>query len=150
MAVLHSQDYDRLPVVHFGFWQETLQKWATEGHITAEEADAWGDNNPADAVLSAKLGFDFNWSNTFAPAMRLDPPIETKVLEVLPDGTRKVLDGNGVVILEKDDATGIPTEIDHMFKGREQWEEIYKPRLQYTPDRVTRASRNRPWPKRNS
>jgi hypothetical protein len=142
MAVLHYQEYDRLPVVHFGFWKDTLAKWASEGHITEQEAALWGDNNPTDASISYKLGFDFNWSNTFAPQMRLDPPIESKVLEVLPDGTRKVLDGNGVVILEKDDATGIPTEIDHMFKGREQWEEIYRPRLQYTEDRVTRAQVN--------
>jgi uroporphyrinogen decarboxylase len=142
MAVLHYRDYDRLPVVHFGFWKDTLVKWASKGHITEQEAALWGDNNPTDASISAKLGFDFNWSNTFAPQMRLDPPIESRVLEVLPDGTRKVLDGNGVIILEKDDATGIPTEIDHMFKGRKQWEEIYKPRLQYTDDRVTRARVN--------
>jgi len=142
MAVLHYQEYDRLPVVHFGFWKETLVKWASEGHITEREAASWGDNNPTDASISYKLGFDFNWSNTFAPQMRLDPPIESKLLEILPDGTRKVLDGNGVVILEKDDATGIPTEIDHLFKGKKEWEEIYKPRLQYSEDRVTRARVN--------
>jgi hypothetical protein len=26
MAILHYQSYDRLPVVHFGFWDETLLK----------------------------------------------------------------------------------------------------------------------------
>lgn len=142
MAVLHYQEYDRLPVVHFGFWDDTLDKWAAEGHITEHEAAAWGDNNPTDAAISLKLGFDFNWSNTFSPQMRLDPPIESKLLEVLPDGTRKVLNGEGVVILEKDDATGIPTEIEHLFKGRKEWEELYKPRLRYTEDRVTRARVN--------
>ncbi len=29
-AVLRYQEYDRLPVVHFGYWGETLQKWAAE------------------------------------------------------------------------------------------------------------------------
>jgi uroporphyrinogen decarboxylase len=139
MAVLHYESYDRLPVVHFGFWQDTLDKWADEGHITVEEAASWGDNNPTDAAITRKLGFDFNWSNTFAPQMRLWPPIETKVLEELPDGSRKVLDENGAIILQKDGATGIPSEIDHLFKGREQWEEIYLPRLQYSEERVTRA-----------
>jgi hypothetical protein len=139
MAVLHYQDYDRLPVVHFGFWRETLQKWAAEGHITEEEAAAWGDNNPTDAVLSKKLGFDFNWSNTFSPQMRLSPPIETKVLEELPDGSFKVLDENGAIVLQKEGATGIPSEIDHLFKGRREWEEIYKPKLQYLEERVTGA-----------
>jgi len=139
MAVLHYEDYDRLPVVHFGFWRETLEKWAAEGHITEEEAAAWGDNNPTDAVLSEKLGFDFNWSNTFSPQMRLSPPIETEVLEELPDGSFKVLDENGAIVLQKEGATGIPSEIDHLFKGRREWEEIYKPKLQYSRERVTGA-----------
>ena len=139
MAILHYQDYDRLPVVHFGFWHETLEKWAAEGHISAEEAATWGDNNPTDAVISAKLGFDFNWSNAFGPQMRLSPPIETEVLEELPDGSRKVLDENGAIVLQKEGATGIPSEIDHLFKGRKEWEEIYKPRLQYFEERVTGA-----------
>lgn len=139
MAILHYQDYDRLPVVHFGFWRETLEKWAVEGHISAQEAEAWGDNNPTDAVISAKLGFDFNWSNAFGPQMRLSPPIETEVLEELPDGSRKVLDENGAIVLQKEGATGIPSEIDHLFKGRKEWEEIYKPRLQYFEERVTGA-----------
>ena len=26
-AVLHYESYDRIPVVSFGFWTETLQKW---------------------------------------------------------------------------------------------------------------------------
>jgi hypothetical protein len=29
-----------LPLVHFGFWRETWEKWAAEGHLTAEEARA--------------------------------------------------------------------------------------------------------------
>ncbi len=142
MAVLHYQDYDRLPIVHFGFWRETLQKWADEGHVSAEEAAGWGDNNPTDAVISDKLGFDFNWSNTFSPQMRLSPPIETRVLEELPDGSRKVLDENGAIVLQKEGATGIPSEIDHLFKGRKEWEEIYKPKLQYFEERVTGARVN--------
>ena len=83
MAVLHYQDYDRLPVVHFGFWRETLARWAAEGHITKQEASLWGDNNPTDAAISRKLGFDFNWYSCFSPHTRLLPPIESKVLEVL-------------------------------------------------------------------
>ena len=37
LAVLNYEHYDRLPVVHFGFWEETLEKWADEGHITNEQ-----------------------------------------------------------------------------------------------------------------
>ena len=55
LAVLRYGEYDRLPVAHFGFWSETLQKWALEGHISASEAQSWGDGNPTDAAISAKL-----------------------------------------------------------------------------------------------
>ncbi|MBN1639750.1 MAG: hypothetical protein JXA09_00850 [Anaerolineae bacterium] len=135
-ALLHYREYDRLPLVHFGYWDETLELWAAQGHISQEEARAWRDGNPTDTLIAAKLGFDLNWNNCFSPQTGLRPPIESKVLEVLPDGTRKVLDGNGAVVLQKDDATGIPAEIDHILKGREAWEETFLPRLQYTPERV--------------
>jgi len=139
MAVLRYQEYDRLPIVHFGFWNETLDKWAAEGHITRHEAQTWADGNPTDALVTAKMGFDFNWYNCFHMDTGLRPPFEREVLEVFPDGSRKVLDGNGAIVLEKEDATGIPSEIDHLLKDRASWEEMYKPRLQFTKERVTQA-----------
>jgi uroporphyrinogen decarboxylase len=136
LAILNYQPYDRLPVVHFGFWDETLELWAQQGHITFEEAQGWGDGNTFDEAIAAKLGFDFNWYHTFGGHYDLLPFFEPKVLEVMEDGTRKVFSRDGVIVLEKDDATGIPTEIDHTFKGRKEWEEEYKPRLQWSQDRV--------------
>ena len=43
-AVLNYERHDRLPVVHFGFWNETLDKWAAEGHLTEEEARTWEEH----------------------------------------------------------------------------------------------------------
>jgi uroporphyrinogen decarboxylase len=142
MAVLHYEDYDRLPLVHFGFWRETLEKWAREGHLSEAEALAWHDGSPADTVISAKLGFDFNWYNCFSPRTQLWPPIESKVLEELPDGSRKVLDGNGAIILQKPHATGIPSEVDHILKDRKAWEEVFLPRLLFSRERVWEARVN--------
>ena len=142
MAVLHYQDYDRLPIVHFGFWNETLEKWAREGHIAAEEAASWRDGNPTDAIVTAKMGFDFNWYNCLHPNTGLRPPFKRKVLEELPNGSRKVLDGNGAIILQKEGATGIPSEIDHTLKDRASWEESYLHRLQYAAERVSEARVN--------
>jgi uroporphyrinogen decarboxylase len=139
MAVLHYQDYDRLPIVHFGFWNETLEKWAHEGHLEVEVARTWGDGNPTDSIVTEELGFDFNWYNCLHPETRLSPPIERKVIEEMADGARKVLNAEGMIVLEKDDATGIPTEIDHLLKNRKAWEEIYLPRLQFSEARVTGA-----------
>jgi hypothetical protein len=138
MAILNYQSYDRMPVVHFGFWNETLEKWAEEGHITAEQARRWGDGNAADFEVGNKLGFDFNWYRVFGVYTNLLPPFERKVLEVMPDGTRKEVNGDGVVILQKDDATGIPTEIDHLFKGRKEWDELFKPRMLPDEKRIQR------------
>jgi hypothetical protein len=138
MAILNYQSYDRMPVVHFGFWNETLAKWAAEGHITAEQARRWGDGNAADFEVGGKLGFDFNWYRVFGVYTNLLPPFERKVLEVMPDGTRKEVNSDGVVILQKDDATGIPTEIDHLFKGRKEWDELFKPRMLPDERRIQR------------
>jgi hypothetical protein len=138
MAILNYQSYDRMPVVHFGFWDETLAKWAAEGHITAEQARTWGDGNAADFEVGSKLGFDFNWYRVFGVYTNLLPPFERRVLEVMPDGTRKEVNSDGVVILQKDDATGIPTEIDHLFKGRKEWDELFKPRMLPDEKRIQR------------
>lgn len=139
MAVLNYATYDRVPVVHFGFWNETLDKWADEGLITREEAKGWKDGNPIDVELGARLGFDLNWYSVMHVDTHLLPPFERTTLEELPDGSRKVLNVDGVIVLEKPGATGIPAEIDHKLKTRKDWEQDYLPRLQYAAERVFKA-----------
>lgn len=138
-AILNYQAYDRMPVVHFGYWLETLAKWVQEGHLTREEVDGWGDGNHVDQRLNEKLGWDFDWFCTFRPNSFLDPAFEYTVLEVLPDGSQKVLSLEGVVLLEKPGTPSIPSEIDHTLKTRRDWEDHYLPRLQWNVSRV-RAS----------
>ena len=139
MAVLHYQPSDRLPIVHFGFWGETLWKWHEEGHLTREEATTWGDGNTTDVSVTNKLGFDFNWYTVFSPTSRLSPGFESKVLEEFPDGTRHVLNNEGVIVLQHPDANSIPAEVEHMLKDRASWEELYKFRYKWSPDRVDQA-----------
>ena len=138
-AILHYESYDRMPVVHFGYWRETLQKWAEEGFITMDQANSWGDGNPTDAVIAKKLGFDFNWSTAFGPDARLRPTFERKVIETFPDGSRHVMNDEGTVILEKDDAISIPKEIEHLLTDRKSWESLYLPKLQFEVERITHA-----------
>jgi hypothetical protein len=137
--ILHYEPVDRVPVVHFGYWGETLQKWAQEGHITPETVKTLGDGNPTDAALAAQLGFDFNWYSVFHPVGGLSPAFESRVLEELPDGTRKVLGGDGVVYLARDGAGSIPAHVDYLLKDRKAWEELYLPKLQWHPDRLLKA-----------
>ena len=136
MAVLRYQPYDRLPVVHFGFWTETLEKWAAEGHITLADAHAWGDGNDTDRMITERMGFDFNWSTTAGGNSNLFPAFPREIVRTLPDGSRHVQNGEGMIILEKDGAGSIPMEIGHLLEDRAAWETLYKPKLQWRADRV--------------
>ncbi|NLE30328.1 MAG: hypothetical protein GX629_11735 [Phycisphaerae bacterium] len=139
LAVLRYQSYDRLPIVHFGFWNETLETWAAQGHITIEQAKSWFDGNATDGVLSEKLGFDFNWNNCFSPSSGLDPAFESKVLETFPGGSQHLLNHEGVVVLQKPEAGSIPTEIRHTLVDRASWEEHYQWRFKFYEDRIKKA-----------
>jgi hypothetical protein len=55
-AVLQYGDYDRLPVLHFGFLGETLARWQGEGHIDLTELGPIGDASPGEEQLSRRLG----------------------------------------------------------------------------------------------
>ena len=140
LAILNYESYDRLPIVHFGFLEDTLWKWVAEGHLTAVEAWPWDDGNPADRWIGAKLGFDYNWETIFGCELDLFPPFEPRLIEEFPDGSRHVLNEDGVVVVEKPGAGSIPAEVDHILKDRKSWEEIYLPRLQFSQERLDSAS----------
>lgn len=140
IAILNYRNYSKLPIVHFGFWQETLHKWHKEGHLEEEEAIKWADGNEFDRRISTKLGFDFNWYSCYHANTSLFPSFENKVIEDLPDGGRKVLNSDGVTILEKEGAISIPMEIDHILKDRTGWEEFYLPKLQFVEERINYRS----------
>ncbi len=101
LAVLNYLPYDRLPLLHFGFWREALYQWAGEGHLSEVEARDWADGNPTDAIISRRLGFDSNWSMVFHWKSRLVPPIEETVVEEHPDGSCVVLNEDGMWVLKK-------------------------------------------------
>ena len=135
-AIMNYKNYDRMPVVHFGLWNETLEKWIQEGHISTEEAEGRSGGNPPPATME-RLGFDFGWGcSGFGCNTGLNPAFERKVVEELPDGSKKVRDGSGVIILEAPEAGSIPAEIDHLLKDRASWEEHFLPRLQFSKDRI--------------
>ncbi|MHB9071479.1 MAG: uroporphyrinogen decarboxylase family protein [Sedimentisphaerales bacterium] len=141
LAILRHQKYDRLPLVHYGFWPETLFKWASQGHITQEDAANWiNDGTPVDLKIGQRLGFDLNWANCFVPDIELSPVFEEKVVEELPDGYRKVLNNKGVVILKKQGKVSIPQEFDHLLKDRASWEKHYLPKLQFSLARVNNGT----------
>ncbi len=142
-AVLHYQPYDKLPVVSFGYWAETVQKWAAEGHITREEADDYcrtGDNGAGDRAIMKKLGFDFNWNSCVGASVDLFPHFARKTLEERPDGSSVIRDENGLIVLVKPDVVSIPAEIGTTLTDRKVWEEEYLPKLQFSMERISQEA----------
>jgi len=137
MNVLHYRDVDRLPALHFGYWQEVLDQWAEQGHITKEiAAGARYNGSEAQQKLDQLLGWDCICLTLVGPNFGLYPRFETKVLETLPDGSQRVLNENGVIDRIKPGVVSIPAEDDYLLKDRASFEEWYRWRMQYSHDRV--------------
>ena len=141
-AILHGRSYDRMPVVAFGYWVETLDKWAAEGHITQEDAQGYrrqGDGGEADRRVMDLLGFDFNWNSCPGANTGLYPPFETQVLEQCSDGAKIIRNSDGLIVRVNDNIVSIPAEIGTSLKDREAWESMYLPKLQFCQERVNDA-----------
>lgn len=142
MAILNYQAYREMPVVSFGYWEETVRKWAKEKYITQEEAEDYcqnGDNGEGDRAIMKRLGFDFNWNSCFSSKVLLYPEFQEEVLEQFADGSRIIRDKQGLICKDKPGTVTIPAEIGTSLKDRKSWEEFYLPRLKMSPERINLA-----------
>ncbi len=137
--LLHYQPVDRMPAVHFGYWNELLDEWAEQGHISQELAKAYADGNQADKELDRLLGWDFNWQTMAYNNNSLSPAFETKVLEELPDGFKRVQNNFGLIERIREGAGSIPAEDDYQLKDRSAFEELYLPKMKFFADRVSKS-----------
>ena len=141
-AILHYQNYDVMPVVHFGYWQDTLEKWIREGHLslsTEELTEVLTDGSEAEAALSEKLGFDFNWYSVLSDKagwISLYPKFPKRVVKDLGGGACHLQNEEGLIVLQREGATGIPAEIGYTLMDRRSWEELYLPKLQFNTERI--------------
>ncbi len=145
-AIMNYQCYDRLPVVHFSYWTDTLDKWCAQGHITAQERAGISDGSPEETAVSARLGFDFNYYNTYQDLSgfsSLFPAFEEQIVEERPDGSQVVRNSDGALVINRPDAGSIHAEVGHTLVDRKSWEEHYLPRLQYTQTRFDDAALKR-------
>lgn len=136
LNILHYKPVDRLPAVHFGYWKELLEEWAEQGKIPKEFATGVIDGSEKDKALDKIIGWDFDWCSLVVPNQKLFPAFPYKVLETLPDGTQRVQNPEGLIERIKPGKHGIPSEDDYQLKDREAFEELYLPRMQFTPDRL--------------
>ena len=139
MNILHYKDVDRMPAVHFGYWKECLDEWAEQGHISRELAQgAIRDGSAADHELDKIIGWDCGWNSMVGINARLYPPFEQKTIEVLPDGSHRVITGKGVIERIKPGIVSIPSEDDYLLKDREAFDTLFKPKMQFSEDRINK------------
>lgn len=136
MNILHFKPADRMPAVHFGYWQELLNEWAEQGKIPKELAENNYDGSEKDAELDKIIGWDFNWYRTVSANNHLLPPFEYKELQVFPDGSRIVQNFDGIIERIKPGTASIPAEEDYLLKDRKAFEELYLPKMQFSPERI--------------
>ncbi len=139
LAILNYRSYERVPVVHFGFWPETVRKWAGEGYVDPEIAEGYHYQNDREESVARALGFDFGWGQAAGGAATLFPAFEKTVLETMEDGSRKVRNAAGAIIIEKSGIVSIPQEVGYTLTDRDSWDRFIEPRLRWTPDRVDEA-----------
>lgn len=135
-AVLHYETFDHMPVLCFGYWKETLEKWVAEGHLPAEALGALADGSEADNLVQKKLGFDYNYQTMCYLGAGIQPVFTREVVETKPDGSRIVRNEFGALIVEKDGAGSIPMEVGHTLVDRASWEKEFLPRLQWSDARA--------------
>jgi len=139
LAILNYENYDRLPVVHFEFWTELLEKWVMEGHLKPHEIINALDGTANERLIEEKLGFDFNYYGTayqdLSGFSSLFPAFEPKRIREHADSSYEYMNEDGVIVLQKPKTISIPAEIEHLLKDRASWEEHYLPRLQYSEER---------------
>ncbi len=142
--ILHYGKADRMPAVHFGYWEELLEEWAEQGHIPKDLSVGCWDGTEKDKELDKIIGWDFNWNTVRCGAnFGLNPRFEHKVIEELPDGFLRVQNPEGLIERVKPGARSIPAEDDYQLKDRESYEKLYLPKLQWSEDRVDRKALER-------
>ena len=137
--ILHYKKVDRMPSVHFGYWEELLDEWIEQGHIPADIRVGYADGNEKDKELDKIIGWDFNWYTTVSGSIRLDPSFETKEIERLPDGTIRMQNAQGLIERVKKGAISIPGEDDYQLKDRDSYEKLYLPKIQWKSERINKA-----------
>ena len=121
LAMLNYQPYERLPVISFGYWDETLEKWVREGHIPRtdyEDLRYNGYNQAGDRAILDRLGFDFHWTSCIGCSVDLFPGFEPQILETREDGSHVIRDEQGLIVLKKPGIISIPSEIGTSLLSR--------------------------------
>ena len=118
--IMFYGDFDRMPVVHWTGWQETMERWYSEGL-------------PRDTNVHEFFGTTPHWAGVGAN-LDLYPAFAEETLEDT-DEYRIFRDQAGVVQQDWKHKSCIPHYLDFTLKSADDWPE-YKKRLQPDPARI--------------
>ena len=121
LSIMHYRGADRMPVVHWTGWTETLERWYREGL-------------PRDRNIHEVLGTQPHWTGV-GTDVGLFPRFEEQALEDRGD-SRIFRDANGVVCQAWKNQSNIPHYLDFTLKTPQDWEAHYRWRLQPDPKRL--------------
>ena len=112
---MHFQPVDHVPDEEFGYWSENLGVWKQQGlPDTVTNLEGYFKFAPRSGVPGG-TGFSYGF--------------ESKVIEET-DKYRIIVNGDGAKQqVFTDGSSTIPHYIEFGLKGRKEWEELYKPRL---------------------
>ena len=118
--ILRRKPVDRIGLYEH-FWGDTLKVWQNKGHISENED------------LATHFGFDLSTCWAFNMVARLD-----FVPQILEETEETILtcDGNGAVLRRHKLHASTPEHVDFAVKDRTGWEEVAKPFLQPTRERI--------------
>jgi uroporphyrinogen decarboxylase len=119
-AVMHYEDFDRMPVMHWTQWPETLERWHEEGLPE--------DMTPHEYFGVPHTGYGVGVNVSLYPAFKEEIIEETDEYWIKKGG-------DGVIMQDWKHKSCIPHFIGYTLKGAEQWDE-YKKRLQPDPGRI--------------
>jgi hypothetical protein len=113
-SVMHYGEFDRVPAIHWGGWNETRERWLAEG-LPADvgEADYFGVSR-----MNSYVGFHVG----------LYPHIPDEIIEETAD-YKLYRNTEGVVLQEWKNKSSIPHFVDFTLKDAKAWPE-FKKRLQ--------------------
>lgn len=119
-AIMHYEDFDRMPVWHWNGWPETIDRWRSEGLPEGVTQHAFFNAEHMFQGIPIDLG--------------LYPLFEEEVLEDTEE-YRIFRQNDGVVCQDWKHRSCIPHYIDFLLKDPSGWPE-YKKRLQPDPGRL--------------
>jgi len=119
-AIMHYEDFDRVPVWHWRGWDETELRWEKEGlPLDTDRVALWGVD-PWPAGVPVHLG--------------LHPGFPEDIIEETEE-YRVFRQSDGVVCKDWKHRSSIPHYIEHILVDRASWPE-YRTRLQPDPARI--------------